>query len=96
MSFPIIFFCFLIEKIGIWSAVLDKLLIERFTPGAIIPPLYMPLFVTTSKVVAVPKSKTIQLDLYFLNTPAAFAIRSDPTCFLFFIFTFIILLIFFF
>jgi len=36
---------------------------ERFTPGAIIPPQYVPRLIT-SKVVAVPKSKTIQSDLY--------------------------------
>jgi len=81
---------------GIWSAVLAKLFIERLIPGAIIPPLYSPIFVITSKVVAVPKSKIIQFFLYFLYAPTAFAILSEPIWFFFLILILTIFLIFFF
>ena len=54
---------------------------ESFTPGAITPPSYIPSFIT-SNVVAVPKSITRQFLNFFV--PIAFAIRSEPNCFLFF------------
>ncbi len=48
---------------------------ERFTPGAITPPSYLPFFIT-SNVVAVPKSIIRQFLNFF--APIAFAIRSEP------------------
>jgi hypothetical protein len=67
---------------------LFKFLIESFTPGAITPPSYTP-FLITSNVVAVPKSKTKQFLNFF--APIAFAILSEPNCFLFLTLIFIIL-----
>ncbi len=68
-------------KLGIKEALEIKVFKERFTPGAIIPPRYF-FLITTSKVVAVPKSTIIKLFL-LSQTLIAFARRSDPICFLF-------------
>ena len=81
MFFPIIFLIFVNFVLGINLAFSTKVSKEIFTPGAIIPPLYLFLRIT-SKVVAVPKSKIIKLSLLFIIL-IAFAILSDPTCFLF-------------
>ena len=61
---------------------------ERFTPGAITPPSYLP-FLITSNVVAVPKSIIRQFFNFF--APIAFAILSEPRFFLFLILILIIL-----
>ena len=58
-------------------------------PGAITPPLYT-LPITTSKVVAVPKSNIIKF-LFFENTAIEFANLSDPICYLL---TFIFIILF--
>ena len=65
---------------GIRLADFIKFLSERLIPGAITPPIYEFFFIT-SKVVAVPKSTIIKLP--FLSfTAIAFAILSEPICFL--------------
>ena len=60
------------------NSLSDKVLRDKFTPGAIIPPKYVSLIIT-SNVVAVPKSKIIKL--FFLSIRLiALVILSDPTC----------------
>ena len=53
--FPSILSTFFNFKEGISEALEINVLRERERPGAIIPPKYL-FFITTSKVVAVPKS----------------------------------------
>ena len=48
-------------------------------PGTITPPAYSPSPVTTSNVVAVPKSTTMQGPPTASNAATALTIRSAPT-----------------
>ena len=54
---------------------------EMPMPGTITPPAYSPLAVTTSNVVAVPKSTTIEAPLMRSVAATALAMRSAPTSF---------------
>ena len=74
-----IFFILLIILLGINLAFSTKVSKDKFTPGAIIPSLYL-FFKITSKVVAVPKSKIIKLSLLLIIL-IAFASSVDPTVF---------------
>ena len=50
-----------------------------WTPGAMTPPMYSPLGLMTSHVVAVPKSTTMQPALISSNAATALTMRSAPT-----------------
>jgi hypothetical protein len=52
---------------------------DTIRPGAMMPPAYSPLGVTTSKVVAVPKSTTMAPSAQRAWAATAFTIRSAPT-----------------
>ena len=66
---------------GIREAFEVKVFKDKLIPGDIIPPKYF-FLVTTSNVVAVPKSIIIKLFLLSI-TPIELANLSEPTCFLF-------------
>ena len=78
VSTPIIFLIFLRLILGIKEALSDKVFKDILIPGAITPPLYVFLIIT-SKVVAVPKSKIMKLSLLF-NKLIALVSLSEPTC----------------
>ena len=75
--FPITLVIFFKSIFGISVALSDRELRDNFTPGAIMPPKYIFLIIT-SNVVAVPKSKIIKLSL-LLSKLIALVNLSDPT-----------------
>ena len=62
------------------DASLIRVFLDKLIPGNIIPPKKI-LFFITSKVVAVPKSITILLEILFLIIAAELASLSAPISF---------------
>src|ERR1041385_3199551 len=76
---PITLFGRLISTRGSFAARENKASEEIIIPGAITPPRYSPAALIALKVVAVPKSTTIQGAPYFATAATASTILSAPT-----------------